>query len=43
MRWLTRTLAHLIANVALWLAVVGLLLIGSGVLMRAFHLLGRSR
>jgi|GEM_PF-5253973 len=40
MRWLTRTLDHLIANVALWLAAVGFLLIGAGALMRVFHVLG---
>jgi hypothetical protein len=43
MRWLARTLDHLIANVALWLAVVGLLFIVSGALMRVFHALGPLR
>jgi hypothetical protein len=43
MRWLMRTLDHLISNVALWLATVGLLLVGAGALMRVFHVLGPAR
>ena len=38
MRWHIRALDHLIANVALWLAVAGLLFIGPGALI-----IGRRR
>jgi hypothetical protein len=41
MRWLARTLASLGEDVEFWLSLLGLLLIGSGILVTVLHAFGR--
>jgi len=41
MRWLARTLASLVEDVEFWLSLLGLLLIGSAILVTILHAFGR--
>jgi hypothetical protein len=43
MKWLIRTVNAFVEHTGFWLPAVGLLLIGSGLLVTIAHIIGRGR